>query len=63
MFAVYRPVRETGSLRPFHGPADLMGYAGPIVVEGAPSDPERARWSIALGLAVTRGATVQRRHA
>lgn len=53
-------VRPDSTRRFIYGPADLTDAEGDIEVRGAYDAEEAARWAVAIGLAVARGANVRR---
>jgi hypothetical protein len=59
VFSIYTHEPD-GRMRPVLGPADLAGYAGPLVVTGTPTGEQASRWASSLGLAVARGCSVRR---
>jgi hypothetical protein len=43
-----------------HGPGELAGKAGDVIVIGSPNPSELPTWAIQLGLAALRGANIVR---
>jgi hypothetical protein len=53
-------VRKDGQWQYVHGPADLSGVRGDVLVRGKASEADACKWCIAIGIAVAFGANVRR---
>ena len=53
-------VRKDGKWKYAHGPADLLGVRGDVLVRGKATEDDACKWCIAIGIAVAFGANVRR---